>query len=161
MLNRLLLFSIPFVLVGIFLIFITVLAFIQDAARATFSSETKIILDSDKPTPGQEIKITYFQTLKKDLILEIFNVEFRGQKLLKKDGSIYSKEEKIFYKKEESNIQCFSGQEMIKQFNFKIPTEEEISLFSTEKDIKWELIVRYKASTNSTYFSDSFEIKIV
>lgn len=151
-----LVFSIPFVLVGIFMIFITIMAFIQDCAFFFIGKRSKLIIDLDIIKPGDEIKATYFQTFKKDLILEKFDLELTAQEFTKEKGTITSRKEKEFKKIEENNIQCMQEQEIIKQYNIKIPSKEELGEFLDNLEIK----VRYKTSASAITFIDSFKIKL-
>ncbi len=155
-----LVFAIPFVLVGIFLIFITIMAFIQDTAYFFISKRPKLTIDLDIIKPGNEIKATYFQTFKKDLILERFNIELNGKKFIKKEGAITSRKEKEFINIEENNIQCMEGQEIIKQFSIRIPSKDELSEYIEDKTINLEIKVRYKTSANNNTFAESFNLKI-
>lgn len=151
-----LLFTIPFVLVGIFLVFITIMAFIQDSAFFFIGKRPKLTIDLDIIKPGDEIKVTYFQTFKKDLVLENFDLELTAQEFIKEKGTITSRKEKEFKKIEENNIQCMQEQEIIKQYNIKIPSKEELGEFLDNLEIKF----RYKTSASTITFIDSFKIKL-
>lgn len=132
------------------------MAFIQDSAFFFIGRRSRITVDLDIVKPGDEIKVTYFQTFKKDLTLEKFDLELTAQELIKEKGAITSKKEKEFKRIEENNIPCMKDLEVIKQYNIKIPSKEELGDFLDNLEIK----VRYKTSVSGIIFIDSFKIKL-
>jgi hypothetical protein len=136
------------------------MAFIQDSTFFFIGKRPKLTVDLDLIKPGDEIKVTYFQTFKKNLILEMYNLELNGRKFIKKNGAITSRDEKEFYKIEESNIQCFQEQEIIKQYAIKIPTKEVLSELIEGNLIDIELKVRYKTSVSNITFTEDFKLKV-
>jgi len=155
--------STPLILVGIGLAFLCILIPLYDFGKKKLYGESTLIIDRDNILPGDEINITYQQTFKANVIMETVIAELIYHKW-ERSAALEErrKKEHIIDKVEEKNLNFFRGQQIAKEYKFKIPEDAIPTLKSKTKIDAWKIKIKFKPPRNKIGigYEDVFEFEV-